>query len=285
MFLTVLVAVLAGVGVLLGLGAYLRARFRCLPLGARRTGVRRAVVLTALAGVAMLVPDAVAGDLVNGVGVAVYRVVALSWLVVVAAVMALTSARVVDPIAARARRVVPARLSGRRRAPAGFPTTWDALIEHDRAMSARLLAYDHDLELAVNHPVMHDYADPRTAAAVRAMLHCDTVRTPAPPAGARVVHETAYGRAVLDFENALTAAEENATRLARSTFTDDERRALEEAAATLAFVREHATTPAERDVAYLQVRDLLERHPRTRTHDPRAVREHPFLTVPERAAS
>lgn len=150
-------------------------------------------------------------------------------------------------------------------------------------MARRLLAYEHDLELAVNAPVMRDYTDPHTAAAVHAMLACDTVRTTTAPLGIRDVHATPYGQAVAQFQRALEAAEANAARLARSTFSDDERRDLDEAARSLQFMREHATTPAERDAAYARVRDLLERHPRTRAHDPRAAREHPFLTVEERA--
>lgn len=89
--LTVLVAILAAGGVLTGLAGYLRARWR-------RLATWRPVTLVAAAGTALVLPDGYDGTLATDAAAGVYRAGALGWLGVVAVVMALTSARVLDPI-------------------------------------------------------------------------------------------------------------------------------------------------------------------------------------------
>lgn len=320
------VIALVGAG-LLGTGvlSYFRARFarrrvvrgavRGAPLdgGASRRprlGVRASVALTVLGAVLVLLPDAFASLVVpaapagddtaatlGALALFFYRVGVGSALALVGLAMALSSAFVVGRVRGATERAtdrlvtqVPFLAGREARAlavPVDFPREWPALLALDKQLTRRFLRYDDDLEAAVNFPVMRDYSDPLTRAALDAMLRCDRVRTPAAPAGVRDARRTDYARAVAQFQVALDAAEANAQRLMWSTFTDDERRTLESAAAALDFMRTNTTTPGERASAYARVRQQLdamsEQEAARRTPNGDAARPHPFHDIHRRA--
>lgn len=263
------------VAVTTGVGRYAvgRWRHRHDPSSDRR--IAPGVALTALGGGLVLSPDVLAltdqlhvHDPGAALALGLYNVLAAGGLGTVAAGMWLTSRTVTSSVRRRVETtldgmpVVGARRARRRGTPADFPREWAGLVALDTELTHRFLRYERDLEAAVNFPVMADYNDPLTRGAVDAMLRCRALRSPVPPAGTRDVRDTDYARAVADFAVALEAAEANAERLVASTFSEDERRTLEEAAATLEFMRAHTTTPAERAAAYERVAEQLAAFPR-----------------------
>ncbi len=283
-----LFAALAGAGLTLtGWVGYFRARFRSREEKSARWRKRRSVALV-VAGFLVAFNADVAGRLVSPdassgsgeamavfgtVALVVYRLLVISGMVVVAASMFLSSEFVTSRVRRTVRGVAAgmpgaARSAGQRvrsmtyADPVAVAREWQALLARDKELTRDFLRYDRDLEAAISFPVMRDYRDPKTSAALAAMLRCDEVRTPAPPPGTTDVRTTAYGRAVTEFGVAMAAAEDNAKRLVWSNFADDERKALDTAYKLLAFVRDHSTTPDERDVAYRRVVAELAKIPR-----------------------
>ncbi|WP_050347540.1 hypothetical protein [Arsenicicoccus sp. oral taxon 190] len=310
----ILAGLLVAVGLVLVTGGVLRyaaARLRRPGAGEAPRRVERGVPMTAAGGGLVLAPDVLAAtghlavDGVGGLLLALYTVLALAGLSVVAVGMWLTSRRVTRRVVAGVEAVadgIPllSRHRARRRGtPADFPREWAGLIALDTELTHRFLRYERDLEAAVNFPVMLDYAEPLTKGALDAMLRCRALRAATPPAGTRDVRDTDYARAVADFAVALEAAEANAQRLVASTFSEDERRVLDEAATTLEFMRANTTTPAERADAYERVAAQLSEFPRRAQSQPAqaaqaqavqaqagataVARPHPFLDVEDRA--
>lgn len=297
---------------LTGWGAlhYFRRRFdvnRRTVAGRARSvlGRRVGVAMVAAGGLLALLPDlpwaglsegstrgAVAGFF-STVFWVLYRLVVLAGLGTLALSMFAVSERVTRPLSSAARRasdtVVLAMPFGpgreRRTVRRGhlgrtMPREWSDLLAHEQRLSARLLGYQRDPEAAYNRPAMHDFQEPATAEAMRAMLAADRLRTPMPPVGTRDVLLTDYGAAVLEFATALESAEANADRLVASALAPKEQAALVHAERTLAFVRGNATSAGERAAAYEQVVSALaEAAP---SGEP-AARTHPWLDVTERA--
>ncbi|WP_409484106.1 hypothetical protein [Arsenicicoccus dermatophilus] len=321
----IVTAVLVGTGavaVTTGVGRYARERWRTRHQPAEGR-LAPGVALTAAGGALVMSPDVMAAvgqlpvdDPASAVVLALYNVLALGGLGTVGAGMWLSSRRVTRAVRGGVESVVDGiPLVARRRAlrrgtPTDFPREWAGLVALDTELTHRFLRYERDLEAAVNFPVMTDHTDPLTRGALDAMLRCRELRSPVPPAGTRDARDTDYARAVADFATALEAAEANAERLVASTFSEDERRVLDEAAATLEFMRAATTTPAERQAVYERVAAQLADFPRRATEAApteavraerlvvaddgsvhvvgesgatRVARPHPFLDVEDRA--
>lgn len=245
--LTTLIA-LVGAGLSTwGFARVLRHRFRVRDLLRSVRGRRTGLVMYAVGGFLLLVPDVVAGALVaagpvdDSVGAVLGAIGALLWRAAVvlglglgALILWLTSAAVTMPVTSGVRAVidsVPRRADfthARWRRQAGleqFPREWGTLIEHDRALARRLLGQGNHFEAAVVGPfsasasfgaagedlgALRDWHDPVTRQAMEALVECDRLRTPVPPRGTRDVLGSDYGRAVAAFDAAVVAAESNA---------------------------------------------------------------------------
>lgn len=266
MVLTGLLVSTGLVAVTVGVGRYAADRWRHRKDAITGHRLAPGVALTAAGGGLVLSPDVLVltdqlqvADPAAALALGVYNVLAMGGLGTVAAGMWLSSRRVTRQVRAGVDAVadgiplVARRRAMRRGTPADFPREWASLIALDTELTQRLLRYERDLEAAVNFPVMSDHTDPLTRGAIDAMLRCRELRAATPPAGTRDVRDTDYARAVADFQVALEAAEANAERLVASTFTEDERRTLEEVTATLEFMRANSTTPGERAAAYDEV--------------------------------
>lgn len=294
---------------LLGLGGlawgtthYVRSRFSTRLWSRRERHRRIALGVAGLGGLALLIPDAIAGLVIAStggsgglatVGWVVYRLFALGAIGIAALVMWVTS----DPVTSRIRRgrdtVVssvpfgPARATRRMRRQLGsFPQEWNALLEHDRELTRRLLRYQRDADAAASSPTMADLQHPLTKAAVDAMFRCDTLRTMQPPTRALDVLATDYGRAVAEFDRALRTAEEYAAAHVVSSVARDEQRVVADAARTLTFLQTNATTPQERASAYSAISEKLAKAQATagaEATQPVPTSSHPWLTVEERA--
>lgn len=213
---TVLIA-FGGVGVVVyGWTRYLRHRLRERDRRRARRGARVGVWLVVLGGVLALTPDALANlafpatataEAVRGASQAlgtlamiVYRMTVIALLLVIAVSMFFTSEYVLSRVR-RLRERADDFLGGLRgrRTPGGaiVPRDWDGLVAYDRQLSRRFLDYEN-VDASVNFPVMRDYRDPLTSAALTAMLRCDDLRTAAQPAGFRRAGDTPYGRAVAE---------------------------------------------------------------------------------------
>ena len=299
---------------LLGLGAlvwgathYVRSRLSRRLEHRRELHRRLALTVTGLGGLGLLVPDLIAGLVVTTsggsalttIGWVLYRFLALGAIGVAALVMWLAS----DPVTTKVRRgrdkviaLAPVG-TGRevrrmRRGLGPFPQEWNALLEHDQALTRRLLRYQRDADAAADRPVLADLQHPLTQAAVTAMFRCDDLRTMAPPERAHDVLATDYGKAVAAFDRALAAAEEYADTHRLSNVTPAEHRAVADATRTLSFLQHNATTPQERSEAYSRISEQLSRatedSPATQGTHGRAATEpiagsHPWLSVEERA--
>ena len=300
--LAALVGLLGLGGLAWGTAHYVRSRLS-VRLQARRERHRRiALGVAGLGGLALLIPDAIAGLVIAStggsgalatVGWVVYRLFALGAIGIAALVMWVTS----DPVTSRIRRgrdtVVasvpfgPARATRRMRRQLGsFPQEWNALLEHDRELTRRLLRYQRDADAAASSPTMADLQHPLTKAAVDAMFRCDTLRTMQPPTRALDVLATDYGRAVADFDRALRAAEEYASAHVVSSVARDEQRVVADAARTLTFLQTNATTPQERASAYSKISERLataQASVGAEATEPVPTSSHPWLTVEDRA--
>lgn len=239
---TLLTALLAltGVGVTTwGFLRTLRHRFRVRRPGFSRRGRRTGWIAYAVGGLLLLLPDVVAGLVVTaGAASSEAGAVlgALAWFVWRAAVvlgwlsgalaLGLTSERVVRPVHGGVSRLVDAvprridvthAIERRRSGLADFPRAWAELIEHDRALAHRLLGQGNHLEAPRTDSslaALRDWEDPVTRRAMEALVECDRLRTPVPPRGTRDVIGSDYGRAVAAFEQAVVAAEANASERA-----------------------------------------------------------------------
>ncbi len=222
-----------------------------------------------------------------------YRLAVLTGLALLGVSMFAVSERVTTPLGAAGRRVTDAvvlsmpfgpgreqRAMRRGAIGRGMPRQWADLVAREQDLTARLLGYQRNPEAAYNRPAMVDFQDPMTAAAMRAMLEADRLRTPMPPLGTRDVLLTDYGRAVLRLAESIAAAEANADLLAASGLTADEQTALAHAQRTLAFVSANATSAGERAAAYEQVATVLVQ---ARPDGAGQERVHPWLDVTERA--
>lgn len=302
---------LAALVALLGAGAlawgtvhYVRSRLSGRLQPRRERHRRLALGVVAVGGLGLLLPDLVAGLFVaetGGSGAAtigwvLYRLLALGAIGGAAFAMWLTS----DPVTARVRRgrdavvarapLGPGRQTRRmRRALGAFPQEWQGLLEHDQRLTRALLAYQRDADAAASRPMMADLEHPLTKAAVDAMFRCDSLRTTQAPARVHDVLATEYGRAVADFDRALTAAERYADAHAVSTVTTAEQRAVADATRTLSFLQTNATTPQERTAAYDKISERIAKAQATATatatqgQTEAMPSSHPWLSVEDRA--
>ena len=302
--LTSLIALLGLAALAWGATHYARSRLSRRLENRRELHRRIALTVTGVGGLGLLVPDLIAGLVVttsdgsalSTVGWVLYRFLALGVIGVAALVMWLVS----DPVTSKVRRgrdkviaLAPVgtgkEVRRMRRGLGQFPQEWNALLEHDQALTRRLLRYQRDADAAAAKPVLADLQHPLTQAAVNAMFRCDELRAMAPPERVHDVLATDYGRAVAAFDRALAAAEEYADTYRISKVTPAEHRAVADATRTLSFLQHNATTPQERSEAYSRISEQLTRATRdtagaqgSQATEPIAS-SHPWLSVEERA--
>lgn len=280
--LAVVIACVGGGFVLSGMSRWFRRQRRRLATGLVATG-----------GLLLLIPDVLAGA-ATGAGEAgvvtvllmlLWRLTVIAGMTVVGGAMVLTS----DPVVTRARatrdravRAIPmAPWTALSLGPARhLPRDWQHLVEMDRALGRRLLSYT-DVDNGSSHPILRDHQDPHTRRAVEAMLHCDTLRQSA--STARDVRRTPYAAAVADFKTKLERAEAYSHKVVRDNLAHGEHATIERAQRLLAYLQEHATTPAERQAAYDRiVAELSQVDPHAGT-EPRPAPGHPWLDIDQRA--
>lgn len=298
--LAALVALLGAGALAWGSAHYVRSRLSERLKPKRERHRRLALTVVAGGGLALLVPDLIAGLFVAGaggsaaatIGWILYRFLALGAIGVAALTMWVTS----DPVTARFRRgrdavvayapLGPGRQTRRmRRALGAFPHEWQGLLERDQRLTRQLLAYQRDADAAASRPTMADLEHPLTKAAVDAMFRCDSLRTMQPPARVHDVLATEYGQAVAAFDRALAAAEKYADVQAVSTVTTAEQRAVADATRTLSFLQTNATTPRERTAAYDKISERIAKAQATAAQEQTEAipSSHPWLSVEDRA--
>lgn len=302
--LAALVALLGAGTLAWGTVHYVRSRLSERLQTRRELHRRLSLGVAGTGGLALLVPDLIAGLFVAGaggsaaatIGWVLWRFLALGAIGVATFTMWLSS----DPVTARFRRgrdavvarapMGPGRQTRRmRRALGAFPQEWQGLLEHDQRLTRRLLAYQRDADEAASRPTMADLEHPLTKAAVEAMFRCDDLRTMAPQARVHDVLATDYGQAVAAFDRALTAAEQYADAQVASSVTSAEQRAVADATRTLSFLQANATTPQERSAAYGKVSERLARAQATADREQEHEQteaipsSHPWLSVEDRA--
>lgn len=264
---------LLGVGALVwGTVHYVRSRLSERLRPRRERHRRLALTVAGIGGTAFLLPDLLAGLIGStagdsgaaAIGWFLYRLLALGVIGVAALVMWLTSDRVTSKVRLTRASLVakaplgPGRQTRRMRRRLGqFPQEWNELLEHDRALTRQLLAYQRDADVAAARPTMADLENPHTKAAVAAMFRCDELRTTEAPSRVHDVLATDYGKAVADFDRAISLAEAHADTHAGSTVTTAEQRAVADATRTLSFLQSTATTAQERASAYTAITEKL----------------------------
>jgi hypothetical protein len=301
--LTFLTAVLGGALVVTGWASWFRARMRGAASLTRRAR-RRAWAFIALGGLVVLVPElpsALLGILPDRswpvvLLLVLYRMLVVVGLVAVVGTITLAHERVTAPVG---RFVGEVRSTVVRSAPFGpgrgsralrrelavhdFPAGWDDVVELDRRLSARLMAYERDEHARADRPAMRDFADPVTRSAYEAMLAADALRaTPRPPAAFDALR-TPYGQAVAAFQVALEQAEANASAKATAHLSPAEHDAIGRAEQALAFLRDHSASAAEREQAYADLAAQLDAARVSSAGSEPADRSHPWIDVTERA--
>ncbi len=301
--LTFLTALAGGALVVTGWAGWFRARMRGAASITRRAR-RRAWAFITAGGLLALVPElpsALLGILPDRswpvvLLLLVYRMLVVVGLIAVVGTITLGHERVTRPVGrfvgdvrSTVVRTVPfgpgrdSRLLRRELAVGGFPARWDEVVALDHRLSQRLMAYERDEHARADRPAMRDFADPVTAGAWEAMLAADVLRS-SPRVGASVdALRTPYGRAVADFQVALEQAESNAAAKATGHLSPAEQDAIGRAEQTLAFLRDHSASAAEREQAYAALAAELDAARASSADGEPADRSHPWLDVTERA--
>ena len=298
--LAVLFGLIGLAALIWGTTHYVRSRLSPQLQDRRELHRRIALGAAGVGGVTLLAPDAIAGLLLGSgeggslaaLGWVLYRLLALGVIGIAALTMGLSS----DPVTAKVRRgrdrvvaVAPMGIGRQtrrmRRSLGQFPAEWQGLLEHDRALTRRLLAYQRDAEVAAARPTMADLASPHTKTAVDAMFRCDTLRTMQPPARVHDILATEYGQAVAAFDRALADAERHADERVAGAVTTAEQKAVMDATRTLSFLQSTATTPQERSAAYNVISERLAQASATAESTPAesARGANAWLSVEERA--
>lgn len=276
--LTMILAV-AGAGVLaVGVRGLIRRR-RAERSGAggpgRGAGWPSAVAMGAGALV-LLLPDAAATAIVGapsghaglwGVAGVLYRIIVLAWLGVLTGGLWLTRNRVVVSVTGARDRVLrvahsltdpEVRALRRTDVGKGMPRDLATLVRYEVHLGERLMGYQRDPDRAYDRPAMVDLADPVTAAAWEAMFRAEELRPAVPRPSGRDALASEYGHSVIALANAVSAAERHAGQLVHAGMSEDERAIVMDAERILAFLREHAASPAERARAYEELLDRLQ---------------------------
>jgi hypothetical protein len=301
--LTFLTAVLGAALVVTGWASWFRARMRGAASLTRRAR-RRAWAFVAVGGLLALVPElpsALLGALPDRpwpvvLLLVVYRMLVVVGLVAVVGTITLAHERVTTPagrlvgdVRSTVVRSVPfgpgrgSRTLRRELAVPDFPAGWDDVVELDRRLATRLMAYERDEHARADRPAMRDFGDPVTRTAYEAMLAADALRSnPRPPAVVDALR-TPYGRAVAGFQVALERAEANAAARATAHLSPAEQDAIGRAEQTLAFLQDNSASAAEREQAYADLAAQLDAARASSAESEPADRSHPWLDVTERA--
>lgn len=159
------------------------------------------------------------------------------------------------------KRIAAARAerAAREEQRARYAEQWQELRDRGTTAVESWLAYETDLALLLQHPVMADLTDPviqrvvRAMSRVRRLLRYET----APDRDAPVVGSP-FWDAVHDMERALTAARRHAEKVRFSRFDKDEQKRLRTAQQLLARALDASNHPSERHLAYERVIKILE---------------------------
>ncbi|WP_170963547.1 hypothetical protein [Cellulosimicrobium cellulans] len=166
--------------------------------------------------------------------------------------------------AARARAAAAAQAerdeSRRAERRAAMGRAWRAAIALEERVTSRWLAYEKDLQLALQYPVMRDLRDPLVQKVVTAMTRARAARVDETPeiGDNQSPAEHPYVAAVHELDVAMRAAEQEARRVRQGRFTREERRALHRAEQLLQLAKNDGASPHERRLAYERLIATLE---------------------------
>lgn len=156
------------------------------------------------------------------------------------------------------QRSLRARLSHRRESAARNQQAWaEALALHDEIF-ARWSEYELDLAKLIDYPVMSDLREPRTMAMIKAMRAAQRLRPDDADAEARSAPAVEYANAVQEFEETFLVAEDEAKRIKHGHYTAAEQERLTTARQLLNLAADEASSPNERQNAYLQLRKTVD---------------------------
>lgn len=161
-------------------------------------------------------------------------------------------------VAIRRARAAHAARVRRLETRAKYSAYWDSLVAREKTLGERLLSYEDDLVLALKLPVMRNLAEPTTRAAVQAMSNAEGYRTTHAPDPDQNPIDSAYGKAVAEFENALDVAETYARKIGQEHYDDAERRKAQRAMDLLKIALNSNGYPEERRNAYKRVLGIME---------------------------
>lgn len=128
---------------------------------------------------------------------------------------------------------------------------------HDEVFR-RWSEYELDVAKLIDYPLMTDLREPHTVAMIKAMRTAGRLR---PDTAAGHPHEAAgsdYGHAVRAFEEDFLIAEAEAKRVKRGHFSPEEQERLQTARQLLNVAGNDASSPAERQGAYKQLRKAVD---------------------------
>ncbi|MGV8847216.1 hypothetical protein [Tessaracoccus sp.] len=136
---------------------------------------------------------------------------------------------------------------------------WDDLVTNDLETVRRWTAYQQDLALLLQYPMMQDRAEPVVVRAIAAMAASESLRTTTmPDLGKTPLPECAYARAVHAATTAFNIAEQHARRARLTGYDPSAQKKILAARQHLAVARGAAQPSDARQVANGHVRDLLD---------------------------
>lgn len=146
-----------------------------------------------------------------------------------------------------------------RRAADEAQAHWSAASTEEAAAVHRWLAYEKDLKLAMDFPLMRQMGSPLIRDVVAAMTRASSLSKVGPDVvPGRSAADQPYVVAVRDFTTVLSVAETEARRVKRSIFTAEQRRSLSTADRMFALATDEGVSSAERRVALDRLTRLLD---------------------------
>lgn len=146
-----------------------------------------------------------------------------------------------------------------RRAADEAQAHWSSAFTEEAAAVHRWLAYEKDLKLAMDFPLMRQMGSPLIRDVVAAMTRASSLSKVGPDVvPGRSAADQPYVVAVREFTTALSVAETEARRVKRSIFTAEQRRSLSTADRMFALATDEGVSSAERRVALDRLTRLLD---------------------------
>lgn len=135
---------------------------------------------------------------------------------------------------------------------------WDGALVAEAQASARWLAYEKDLELAMQYPLMRDFSSEVVKQVVGSMSKAAGLRGGVPSVvPGREAADQPYVAAVRDFVHALDVAEAQARRVGDNLLTPEQRANLATAQQMFRIVTGEGSSQHERESALKRMNSLL----------------------------